>query len=201
MPKRQTRVAPGGSEHRTKNVLATVQATVRLTHAKSLEDYKDAIEGRIRALANTHCLFAESGWAGADLRSLVLQELLPYGQTRIEVDGKDFSLKPSTAQTLALCLHELTTNAAKYGALSVPDGRVRVEWSRAADGRVSLLWSERGGPLVKRPTRRGFGSKMLEAFMQMKGKIKLDWCPEGLQCEITIPDTAGAANSPCLAAE
>jgi two-component sensor histidine kinase len=197
----QMRLLGREAEHRTKNVLATVQATVRLTHADSLEAYKDAIEGRIRALANTHSLFAQSGWAGANLRSLVLQELLPYGRTRFEVEGKDLSLEPSTAQTIALCLHELTTNAAKYGALSVPDGRVRVEWSRSVDGRISLRWSEGGGPLVKRPTRQGFGTKMLETFMQMMGKMELDWCPEGLKCEINMPGTAAAGDLLALATD
>jgi two-component sensor histidine kinase len=87
-----------------------------------------------------------------------------------------------------LCVHELTTNAAKYGALSVADGRVRLERSRAKDGRVYLRWSEKGGPIVRPPTRRGFGIKMLENFMLMKGKIQLDWRPEGLRCEIALPD-------------
>lgn len=176
------------AEHRTKNLLATVQAAVRLTRADSLKDYKKAIEGRIQALANSHSLFAQSRWTGAKLRNLVQQELLPYGQMRVEIDGADLSLEPSIAQMVALCVHELTTNAAKYGALSVEGGRVRLEWSRAADGRVSLRWSERGGPLVKLPTRRGFGTKMLDSFMRMKGKIRLDWHPEGLKCEITLPD-------------
>lgn len=176
------------AEHRTNNLLATVQAAVRLTRADSLADYKKAIEGRIQALANSHSLFAQSRWNGAQLRNLVQQELLPYGQARVEIDGTDVLLDPSTAQMVALCVHELTTNAAKYGALSVADGRVRLEWSHAQDGRVSLRWSERGGPLVKPPTRRGFGTKMLQTFMQMKGKIQLDWRPEGLRCEITLPD-------------
>jgi len=180
------------AEHRARNVLATVQAIVRLTRADSLEDYKAVIEGRIQALANTHSLFARSGWAGAELRELILQELLPYGQTRLEIDGADLSLEPVTAQTLALCLHELTTNAAKYGALSVPTGRVRVEWSRIVEGRLTLRWSETGGPLVTPPTRRGFGTKMLDTFMDMKGKIQQHWHPEGLQCEITMPYMAGA---------
>lgn len=189
------------AEHRAKNALATVQATVRLTHAASLEEYKDALEGRLRALANAHTLFAQSGWAGAELRSLVLQELLPYGQARIDVNGADMSLEPNTAQTLALCLHELTTNAAKYGALSAPSGRVRVEWSRSPERRVSLRWSESGGPLVKPPTRRGFGTKMLEAFMQKKGTIRLDWRPQGLRCEIALPGNSEAATPTPLAAE
>lgn len=186
------------AEHRTRNVLATAQAIVRLTRAESLEEYKAAIEGRIQALANTHSLFAKSGWAGAELRTLVLQELSPYGQTRFEVDGPDLAFEPLMAQALALCLHELTTNAAKFGALSVSAGRVRVAWSRPAGGRLTLRWSESGGPLVERPTRRGFGTKMLDTFMEMKGQIRQDWRPEGLLCEITMPymarpDAPGAA--------
>ena len=182
------------AEHRTRNLLATVQAIVRLTDANSLEDYKKVIEGRIGALANTHSLFAESRWAGAELRSLVLQELLPYGQARLEIDGAELSLEPVIAQALALCLHELTTNAAKYGALSAPAGRVRVEWSRSAEGRLSLRWSESGGPLVQRPTRRGFGTRMLDTFMEMKGNIQQHWRPEGLLCEISVPCLAVAKN-------
>jgi two-component sensor histidine kinase len=189
------------AEHRTRNVLATVQAAVHLTQAGSLQEYKEALEGRIRALANTHSLFARSGWAGAQIRSIIVQELAPYGEKRIEIDGADYSLEPNSGQMLALCLHELTTNAAKYGALSVPDGLVRVEWSRAADGQLSVHWSERGGPLVKPPSRRGFGSKMLETFMHLKGNIHLDWCPEGVRCEITLPDTAEAENSAPLVAD
>lgn len=190
------------AEHRSKNALATLQAAMRLTQADSLEAYKEAIEGRLQALANAHSLFAQSGWKGAELRSLVLQELLPYGRSRVEIDGvDDLSLEPSTAQTLALCLHELTTNAAKYGALSVPAGRVRVEWSRGANGRVSLQWSEKGGPSVRPPTRRGFGTKMFATFMQMKGKIELDWRIEGLQCEITMPEHRGVEAPMTLAAE
>ena len=189
------------AEHRTNNLLATVQAAVRLTRADSLADYKEAIEGRIQALANSHSLFAQSRWAGAELRNLVQQELSPYGRTRVEIEGPDVSLEPGIAQMVAMCVHELATNAAKYGALSVADGRVRLEWSRAKDGRVSLRWSEKGGPLVKPPTRRGFGTKMLENFMQMKGTIQLDWRPEGLRCEITLPDPDEARAPTALAAE
>jgi two-component sensor histidine kinase len=102
--------------------------------------------------------------------------------------------KPVIAQALALCLHELTTNAAKYGALSAPAGRVRVEWSHSAEGRLSLRWSESGGPLVQRPTRRGFGTRMLDTFMEMKGNIQQHWRPEGLLCEVSVPCLAVAKN-------
>jgi PAS domain S-box-containing protein len=142
------------AEHRAKNILATVQATVHLSHSDTAEGLKHAIEGRIQALANVHRLFVESRWTGAELRSLVGQELSPYcpdGETRMRIDGPTLLLKPDTAQTIAITLHELATNAAKYGALSVPTGKVSVEWSRAPDGRVVLRWTETDGPPVSPP--------------------------------------------------
>ena len=180
------------AEHRTKNVLATVQATVRLTQSDTSEGFKHAIVGRIQALANVHTLFVQSRWTGAELHSLVTQELLPYcqsGATRARIDGPNVLLEPNTAQTIAMTLHELATNAAKYGALSVPEGYVQVEWSRAADGRLILRWAETDGPLVKPPTRRGFGTRVMERMIQgqLKGEIRFDWRAEGLTCEIALP--------------
>jgi len=186
------------AEHRARNVLATVQAAVTLTRSDSIEGYKNALEGRIRALANAHSLFVQSRWAGAELRSLVLQELSPYGEKRVDIEGPDLSLAPSTAQAVALCLHELTTNAAKHGALSVPSGRVSVAWSRGADGGVLLHWSESGGPPAKQPTRRGFGTRMLDSLVnrQLKGRMSLHWRSGGLLCEITIPAQAEKIDQP-----
>ena len=180
------------AEHRAKNVLATVQATVHLTQADTPQGLKHAIEGRIQALANVHALFVESRWTGADLQSLVTQELAPYrqdGDTRVGIDGPNVMLEPNTAQTIAVTLHELATNAAKYGALSVPKGRVQVEWSRAADGRLVLRWTETSGPLTQPPTRRGFGTRVMEAMIrgQLKGEMRFDWRAEGLVCEIALP--------------
>jgi PAS domain S-box-containing protein len=179
------------AEHRAKNVLATVQATVRLTQSDTAEGFKQAIEGRIRALANVHSLFVQSRWTGAELHSLVTQELSPYCQDaekRAQIDGPNLLLEPSTAQTIAVSLHELATNAAKYGALSIPKGRVRVEWSQAADGRLVIRWTETGGPLVKPPTRKGFGTRVMEGMVrnQLKGEMRFDWRAEGLACEIAI---------------
>ena len=127
------------AEHRVKNVLATVQATIHLTQADTPDLLKQAIEGRIQALANVHALFVKSRWLGAELRSLVMQEILPYsqaGDSRVRVSGPSLFLETSTAQTIAVALHELTTNAAKYGALSVPEGRVEIAWSH--QGRRAL---------------------------------------------------------------
>jgi len=180
------------AEHRAKNILATVQATVHLTQSDTPEGLKQAIEGRIHALANVHRLFVESRWTGAELDSLVKQELAAYCQedeTRARIDGPTVLLEPNTAQTIAVTLHELATNAAKYGALSVPEGRVQVEWSRAADCRLVLRWVETGGPPVKPPRRKGFGTRVMHNMIQgqMNGEMRFDWRAEGFICEVAIP--------------
>ena len=139
------------AEHRAKNVLATVQATVHLSQSDTPDSLKRVIEGRIQALANVHRLFVESRWIGAELHNLIAQELSPYrreGNGRVRMEGPNLMMEPNAAQAIAVTLHELATNAAKYGALSVTDGRVQMEWSRAADGRVALRWTESNGPTV-----------------------------------------------------
>ena len=180
------------AEHRTKNVLATVQSTVNLSQSKTLDGLKRAIEGRIQALANVHALFVKSRWNGAELSSLVVQELAPYlhdKESRANIDGPQLLLEPNVAQTIAITLHELATNAAKYGALSVVKGRVEVKWSLATDDRLILTWTETGGPAVKKPTRQGFGTRVMERMIrdQHKGDLRLDWRAEGLACEIILP--------------
>jgi PAS domain S-box-containing protein len=189
---RQITILAREAEHRTKNILATVQATVHLTQSNTPDGLKKAIAGRIQALANAHSLFAQSRWTGADLRSLVTQELMPYrldGVERALIDGPSIMLETTTAQTIAVALHELATNAAKYGALSVPAGRIHVAWSRAADGELTLHWAEVGGPSVKPPTRQGFGTRVMNGMIrgQLKGEMRLDWRPDGLMCEIVLP--------------
>jgi two-component sensor histidine kinase len=119
----------------------------------------------------------------------VRQELAPYrrdGKARAGIVGPALLLEPTTAQTIAVALHELATNAAKYGALSVPKGNIQVEWSRASDGRLVLRWIESGGPLVKRPMRQGFGTHVIERMIegQLNGERRFDWRVEGLVCEI-----------------
>jgi two-component sensor histidine kinase len=180
------------AEHRTKNILATVLATVRLSHSDTSDDLKQLIEGRVNALAKVHTLFVQSRWAGAELHSLVTQELLPYcgeREARVRMDGPAAMLEPSTAQAIAIALHELATNAAKYGSLSLADGHVEIAWSRTADGRLSLRWIESGGPTVTPPTHRGFGMRIVENIIagQLKGEVRLDWRDQGLTCEIVLP--------------
>jgi len=168
-----------------------VQATAHLTHADTVEDFKKALNGRIRALANVHSLFAQSRWIGADLRTLAMQELSPYcqgDQDRARIDGPDIMLEPGTAQMVGVCLHELATNAAKYGALSQPHGRVRIAWSRTSEARLVLSWTETGGPPVVRPSRQGFGTRVMKQMIegQLKGEMRLDWRPEGFVCELSF---------------
>jgi PAS domain S-box-containing protein len=177
------------AEHRSKNVLATVQAAVNLSRADTSEDLKKAIEGRIQALANVHSLFVESRWIGADLSAIAAQELGPYSaQGRVGIEGPAVLLEPNTAQAFAVSLHELGTNAAKYGSLSENMGQVGLEWVQSADRELVLRWTERGGPPVEPPTRKGFGSRVITGMIeQLKGKVRFDWQPGGLVCEISVP--------------
>jgi len=178
------------AEHRSKNLLATVQATINLSQSDTPEGLKHAIEGRIRALANVHSLFVETRWIGAELSAIATQELAPYSETdetRVQIDGPQVLLEPNAAQAIAVALHELATNAAKYGALSVAKGQVDLKWSHEADERLILRWTEIGGPAVQPPARQGFGARVVERMIgQLKGKARFDWCPQGLVCEITL---------------
>ena len=178
------------AEHRAKNVLATVQAVVNLTEAETVADFKKAVEGRIQALANVHTLFVETRWSGAELHDLVTKELAPYRKgdgTRVDIDGPALKLEPTAAQTMAVVFHELTTNAVKYGALSVRKGRVGLSWTCPEIGRLVVRWTERGGPAVTPPARKGFGTRvMANMIQQARGEIGFDWHPEGLACEIAL---------------
>ena len=179
------------AEHRTKNILSTVLATVQLSKSDTSDDLKELIEGRIEALAKVHTLFVESRWAGAELHRLASQEILAYSgekETRVRIEGPAVMLEPSTAQTAAISLHELATNAAKYGSLSAAGDRVEILWSLAADGRLRLRWIESGGPTATLPTHRGFGTRILENMIgQLKGEVRFDWRDQGLTCEIDLP--------------
>ena len=187
----QNQILAREAEHRTKNILTTVQATVRLTRAETVEDFRIAIDGRIQALANVNALFVESRWLGAELHDLVTQELAPYRRgdgTRIGIEGPALLLEPNAAQVIAVIFHELATNAAKYGALSVKDGRVLITWSRSANGSLVLSWTETGGPIVTVQAHEGFGTRVMRAMTrQANGEIRLDWPPTGIVCEIVLP--------------
>ncbi|MDB5601319.1 MAG: two-component response regulator [Xanthobacteraceae bacterium] len=193
-------------DHRARNALALVQAIVRLTKASSIETYVGAVEGRIKALSQVHTLLSESRWQGADVERLVAEELAPYrvGDSRkVKMSGPRALLAPEKAQTLALVLHELATNAAKYGALSTLAGEVHVDWE-VQQGSLTLQWTESGGPPVAMPTSKGFGTRIVNSSIQHQagGTVSLDWNPLGLRCRLTFP--AGmreAASSQALPAE
>jgi PAS domain S-box-containing protein len=176
-------------DHRAKNALALAQSIVRLTRADTVKTYVNAVEGRINALARVHTILSLSSWQGAEISKLVDQEIAAYsGSGQIRLSGSEVQLEPATAQTLALALHELVTNSAKYGALSTLSGQLAIEWE-VDDGVLVLTWEETGGPLVQTPTSRGFGTRSLMTSVesQLGGQALFDWRAEGLICKLVIP--------------
>jgi two-component sensor histidine kinase len=176
-------------DHRARNALAVIQSIIRLTRAKTVDDYVFTVEGRIKALARAHTLLSDSRWRGADLGTLVAEELAPYrAGDKIEINGPNISLLPATAQGLALALHELATNAAKHGALSSMKGRLSLTWQLQPEA-LTLLWTETGGPPIKAPSTRSFGLKVIRASVeqQLSGNATFDWEPGGLRCNLSIP--------------
>jgi two-component sensor histidine kinase len=168
-----------------------MHATVHLTQADTIQEFKAAIEGRLQALSNAHALLTESRWSGAKLHSLITEELAPYSPngeaSRAVIIGAELVLQPQLAQTIAMVLHELATNAVKYGALSIPSGRLRVEWSRR-EADLMIRWSEADGPPVKPPQHQGFGTRVVNRVIQdLKGSLRFDWNPDGMVCEIVLP--------------
>ena len=194
----------GEVDHRANNLLTVVQGTVQLSQAETTEALKAVLIGRIAALGRAHQLLSEARWEGADLRRLVQEELLAFSlgeAARVVMDGPDVALTPPAAQALAMALHELATNAAKYGALSVPAGKVSVTWARRAHGALAIRWAESGGPLVAKPSRKGLGTAMLARALSgpLGGKTKLDWRPKGLVCDLELPASAlEAAAAPAV---
>jgi two-component sensor histidine kinase/DNA-binding response OmpR family regulator len=178
-------------DHRARNVVAVVQSIMRLTKADDMESYVSAVDGRIRALSNAHKLLSRSRWEGADLGKLVDEEFAPYTTEeaeKVSINGPAVMLQPNTAQTLALALHELATNAAKYGALSAEAGRVALTWG-LQPGRLELNWVETGGPEVTAPTTRGYGTRVVAMGIenQLGGSVKFDWNRSGLRCSMAVP--------------
>jgi light-regulated signal transduction histidine kinase (bacteriophytochrome)/CheY-like chemotaxis protein len=182
-------------DHRVKNTLANIQALVHHSSrgARSLGEFTRDLDARIRAMARAHGLLSDSRWEGASLRALAEEVLRPHlggsGQAApVLLAGPELRLRPKAALSLGLALHELATNAAKYGALSVSGGRVDVLWRPAGD-RLVLDWRETGGPAVSPPARRGFGTLMIERSLryELGGTARLDFAPAGLACRIEIP--------------
>lgn len=180
--------------HRVKNTLATVQAIAQQTLRGSAtpEQFAEAFESRLLALSKTHNALTDSRWEGAALGQILQQELSPYGAERVLLSGADVQLSARVALSLGMVFHELATNAAKYGALSA-GGRLKVSWTMEADS-LSLEWRETGGPPPSPPTRRGFGSRLIERSIrgELQGSVVIDYDPEGLVCSFTVPGARDA---------
>ena len=185
-------------DHRAKNTLAVVQAIIRMAKRDSVEDYVKAVEGRIGALAQTHELLSQSKWEGVDILRLILDELAPYhseGQQRVTAMGPSLVLVPEQAQMLAMAIHELATNAAKYGSLSMETGRVDVSWS-TFEGMLSLVWRESLGPKVSAPKKVGFGTRVISSLgAGRRGRTEFDWRPSGLTFALDMQYQSHAGDS------
>jgi PAS domain S-box-containing protein len=181
-------------DHRVKNVLATVSAIITQTQEASSShvDFVIALNRRINSLARTHELLSESNWRGVSLAEIVRRELMPYTRGNTEARGPSVTLKAEATQAVATVLHELTTNAAKYGALSNPSGRVSVQWRWLQNGshdRLLIEWQETGGPLVLVPSRSGYGTSIIRELIpfELGGAVELSFAPEGTRCQLEIP--------------
>jgi two-component sensor histidine kinase len=174
--------------HRVKNSLATVQSIVSQTlrGAEDLSAARGAIDARIGSLAHAHDLLTERNWAGADLRDVIAQTIAPFAASQFQISGAALEISPKHALAFSLALHELATNAAKYGALSRAEGRVELAWEASAT-MLTLHWREHGGPPVAPPQRRGFGSRLLKEGLarELDGRAELDFRPDGVRCEIS----------------
>lgn len=186
--------------HRVKNVLATVQAIARSTArgVDSVEAFEQRFSARLSSLAKTHSLLVAKNRDAASIRDLVCAELEPYGDQatqRLNIDGPDVELPALLAVPFGMALHELTTNAAKHGALSMIGGCVSVTWSCAGE-RLVLSWVEEGGPPVAPPKRHGFGSQLLERVLgaQIKARVSRDFAPAGLRVRIEVPLAVNASD-------
>jgi PAS domain S-box-containing protein len=183
-------------DHRVKNVLATVQSLAIQTARRttSLDGFLQNFSGRLKAMGSANELLTAARWRGAAIDHLAAAELgaLAPGQTAWE--GPELFLTPRAANALALGLHELAANAVKYGALSVETGRVDLSWSRCGDGGFELIWTESGGPTVGTPSRRGFGSTLLEQVTsrELNGETTIDYRPAGVQATLRAGPAAVA---------
>jgi light-regulated signal transduction histidine kinase (bacteriophytochrome) len=180
-------------DHRVKNTLANIEALVMQTSvsADSLSGFVEGLAARIQSMAKAHSLLSQSRWEGVSINKLLMEELAPYvrGNAAFEIVGPDLVLTSKSALALSLAIHELATNAAKYGALSTPSGRVAIRWRLTEAGGLDLCWTESGGPAVRAPTRRGFGSTLIERALAMEtdGTASLRYLPGGVVCDVALP--------------
>ena len=183
-------------DHRVKNTIANIQALVLRTSrsAESLTDFVQGLDGRIRSMAKSHSLLSQTRWEGVSIDKLLHEELDAYSaeQMKIELSGVNVMLRPKSALSLSLAIHELATNAAKFGAFSRPLGRVAVGWKLTVDGGLDLSWREIGGPEVKPPTHVGFGTTLIERALDMEtgGRAALQYHRTGVVCNVYLPPSS-----------
>jgi PAS domain S-box-containing protein len=181
--------------HRVKNTLATVQSIAfqSLKHSQTVEHAHERIENRLIALSRVHDVLTQESWDSAELRTIVHQAISPFESVdlqRFAISGPAIKLPPQQVLPLSMAVHELLTNALKYGALSVPSGWISISWDIAPDGKtLSLRWDENGGPPVKAPSKRGFGTRLIERGLaqELGGAVTIEFDPSGVICAITIP--------------
>jgi two-component sensor histidine kinase len=184
--------------HRVKNTIATIQAMAAITasNASSIDEFASHFEARLVALSQAHSLLCEGQWGEAKLREVLAQQLKPFEgeqSSRVQLEGPEIRLQPQLALTLSMIVHELMTNAAKYGSLSVAGGRLLVAWDLVAgaegDRELTLQWVEAGGPTVTVPQRKGFGTRLIERAVtaDLGGQINLLFEPSGLKGLMSIP--------------
>lgn len=177
-------------DHRARNALAIVQSILRLTKSDTVGAYTSAVEGRIKALSLAHSLLSQSRWTGADLRRLLEEELAPYKTEpeKIKIEGPNVNLGPASAQTLALTFHEMATNAAKYGALSMSSGSLSVTWEMQKDDLV-VEWIEKGISGLSKTPKQGLGTKIVTQSIgaQLGGRVAIEWREHGLRCVLHVP--------------
>ena len=180
--------------HRVKNTLATVQAIAAQSLQGVAPEAAERFTARLMALSRANDVLVDEEWRGGTLGAIAAQVASPYGD-RFDVDGPHVTLPPKAAVAMALALHELATNAAKYGALSVPQGRVGLAW-RLDDARFVLTWRETGGPQVRAPDRQGFGARLIRRGLatELQAEVVLDYAADGLVCTVAAPAAALSPN-------
>jgi len=193
-------------DHRVKNILARVALIAQRSResSSSMDQFLGVLDGRIQSMANAHALLSRGRWKGVYLADLVRRELEPcIGVCEATVEGPDVLLPEEATQALAMVLHELVTNSAKYGALSAPCGRVCVRWGCRSNGSsqsiLTIRWQEIGGPPVTAPTRRGYGSSVICDLIpyELGGTVDINYVTDGVQCRIEFPlETAAGPDRP-----
>jgi two-component sensor histidine kinase len=179
-------------EHRVHNVLARVEIVIErgAEGQSSLREYRQSLLARIQSMMHAHQLLRRLNWSGAAVTDLIADQLKPYATSHNNrIEGSEILLNPDATQAVSMVIHELTTNAVKYGALSVPEGHITVSWKREPERGLVLRWSEQDGPEVKAPQREGYGTRLIRELLKFEfgGTVQHHFSPGGEICEISLP--------------